>query len=165
MSDDTVVAASASRADTQTVAAAVASVLRLGDVVVLAGELGGGKTAFVAGAVRALGSDAHVTSPTFALVHEYPGPAPVAHLDVYRLARVQDLHDIGVDEYLDGDHIVFVEWGDRALAALPVDHLLVRFELGDGIDDRTIVLVPQGLWIERRGALVAALHDVGATIR
>ena len=161
----TVRVATASRAETQRIAAAIASVLVAGDVVVLAGDLGGGKTAFVSGAVPALGSSAPVSSPTFALVHEYPGPVPIAHLDVYRLHRVQDLHDIGVDELLDGEHVVFVEWGDLVTAALPTTHLAVRFELGEAADDRVLVISGLGAdWDRRWADLLEALTGCGATM-
>jgi tRNA threonylcarbamoyladenosine biosynthesis protein TsaE len=155
-----------SRGETQVVAAAMARVLRAGDVVVLSGDLGGGKTTFVAGAVPALGSDAPVSSPTFALVHEYPAPVPVAHIDVYRLHRVQDLHDIGADEILDGGQIVFVEWGDLVSAALPAERLVVRFDLGTGPDDRLLGFEAHGeQWSRRWPDLVEALGATGATMR
>ncbi len=131
---------------TRAVAHALASVLRAGDVVVLSGDLGAGKTAFVQGACAALGVVDPVTSPTFTIMHEYHAPVPVLHVDLYRIDTVNELHDLGFDEIVDGDHITFIEWGDRFAAALPPDHVVIELELppaGDGgaadaeVDDRS----------------------------
>src|SRR3954452_23583457 len=105
-------------AETESVAAALATVLRGGDLVVLSGELGAGKTTFVKGVARALGVVEPVTSPTFTIVQEYDARVPIAHVDVYRLARIQELHDFGFEELLDG-RVVLVEWGDTIEPALP----------------------------------------------
>jgi tRNA threonylcarbamoyladenosine biosynthesis protein TsaE len=107
----------ASAAETEALAARLATKLRAGDVVAVEGELGAGKTTFVRGACRALGVLAPVTSPTFALGHLYEAPIPVAHLDLYRLAG----DDRGLDElepYFDGT-ITFVEWPEHAGTWLP----------------------------------------------
>ena len=72
-----------------------------------------------------------MTSPTFTIVQEYAGRLPLAHVDVYRLDRVQDLYDLGFDEMVDGDGVTVVEWGDLVAQAVPADHLVVRIELGD----------------------------------
>ena len=71
-----------------------------------------GKTAFAQGLARGLGVDEPVTSPTFTIVQEYEGRVPLAHVDVYRLDRVQDLYDLGFDELVDDDRVTVVEWGD-----------------------------------------------------
>lgn len=111
---------------TREVGAAVASLLRAGDVVALGGELGAGKTCFVQGAARALGVERRVTSPTFLLVRLYDEAAPpVVHCDVYRLDRLQDVLDLG-DEVLAPDVVTFVEWGDAVAPLLPVDRLEVE---------------------------------------
>lgn len=110
--------------DTRVVAAAVAAHLRPGDVIALSGELGAGKTCFVQGAAAALGITAPVTSPTFVLLHTYPGPVPIVHGDVYRLGTLRDVLDLGEDVFAP-DVITFVEWGDAITALLPDDHLEV----------------------------------------
>jgi tRNA threonylcarbamoyladenosine biosynthesis protein TsaE len=120
---------SRSPAETRKIAATVAGALRLGDVLALTGELGAGKTCFVQGAAAALGVPDRVTSPSFVLRREYQGQVPVLHLDVYRLATLQDILDIGYEEALDRNWVTFIEWGDAMSPLLPVDHLEVEFRL------------------------------------
>jgi tRNA threonylcarbamoyladenosine biosynthesis protein TsaE len=154
---------SGSADETRAIAAAIATVLRPGDVVVLDGGLGVGKTTFVQAAVRVLGCDAPVTSPTFAIVQHYTGgPIPIAHADAYRLERVQELHDIGFDELLDGETIVFVEWGDRVRPVLPDARLTVTFAMpldaGAPPDERALTVEPLGdEWSARVDSLRRAL--------
>lgn len=146
--------------DTRALAAAVAGVLRPGDVVSLSGELGAGKTCFVQGAARALGVTDRVTSPTFMLVKSYVGDAlPVVHGDVYRLDRVSDVEDLG-DELLAPDAVTFLEWGDAVASFLPADRLEVELLIDDPEDvdaDRVLHLTARGDWGDRLGALTAAL--------
>jgi tRNA threonylcarbamoyladenosine biosynthesis protein TsaE len=124
-------------------------VLRAGDVVVLTGELGTGKTALAQGVGRGLGVDGPVVSPTFTLIREYEGRVPLCHVDVYRLERVQELHDLGLEERLD-DSVTLIEWGEVAGSALPQDRLEVRIAGGAGPDERIIELVLQGeSWRQR----------------
>ena len=100
--------------------------LRVGDLVLLTGELGAGKTTFVRGVARGSGSRAPVASPTFQLVRVYPGLVQVAHVDLYRIETTSELGDLGLDELLDQGAVV-VEWGDRleapAAALVEMEHL------------------------------------------
>jgi tRNA threonylcarbamoyladenosine biosynthesis protein TsaE len=130
--------------DTMAVGEAVASLLREGDAIALTGELGAGKTTFVRGAARALGFDGAVASPTFTLVREYLGRVPIYHVDVYRLDRVQDVLDLGVDEMVAEGGLLLVEWGDAVEGLLPDDHLLVEITLMGGGDARRIVVTGKG---------------------
>ena len=120
-----------------------------GDVVALSGDLGAGKTAFVQGAAAALGVTDRVTSPSFILVKEYEGRFPVLHLDVYRLSNLQELTDLGYEEFLDPSWIVFIEWGDAVGPLLPPS--LLEVEIRGGADeDRVITLHARGDGWERR---------------
>jgi len=130
--------------DMMAVGEAVASLLREGDAIALTGELGAGKTTFVRGAARALGFDGAVASPTFTLVREYQGRLRVYHVDVYRLERVQDVLDLGVDEMVAEGGVLLVEWGDAVEGLLPEDHLLVEITLVSGEDARRIVVTGKG---------------------
>jgi tRNA threonylcarbamoyladenosine biosynthesis protein TsaE len=143
---------------TRALGAALAPLARPGDVVVLAGDLGAGKTAFTQGFARGLGVDDVVTSPTFTLVRTYAGRLPLHHLDVYRLAHLQEAEDLGVAEMVDGA-VTLVEWGDAVRSVLPADRLEIELTFGDGDDDRRVDLAPVGkTWIERRAALAAAVE-------
>jgi len=156
---------SRSVADTRAIASVIAGALTAGDVVLLTGDLGGGKTTFVQGAVAALGSVDRVTSPTFAIVQEYAARVPIAHVDVYRLDREQELHDIGFDELVDSGRIVFVEWGERAERLVPFERLVVTFDVPrtGGDDERAIAVEAQGAaWARRHEALTAALNKWSA---
>ena len=100
--------------------------MRKGDLVLLKGELGAGKTTFVRGVARGCGSDALVASPTFQLVRVYPGRVQLAHVDLYRIESAPELGDLGLDELLDQGAVV-VEWGDRIedtdAALVAIEHL------------------------------------------
>lgn len=100
--------------------------LQKGDLVLVKGELGAGKTTFVRGLARGCGSQALVASPTFQLVRVYPGRVQLAHIDLYRLAESSELGDLGLEELLDVGAVV-VEWGDRIdpreAAVLSIEHL------------------------------------------
>ena len=154
----TVVATTASVDATRDLAAAVSSLARPGDVIVLAGDLGAGKTAFVQGFGRGLGVTDRITSPTFTLVHVYEGRVPVHHLDVYRLEQLSEVLDLGLAEMLDEGGVVLVEWGDAILPVLPHDLLEVRLTFGAGEDDRHVAFRPVGAaWALRADALAGIL--------
>jgi tRNA threonylcarbamoyladenosine biosynthesis protein TsaE len=144
------------------VGAALALLLRASDVVALSGDLGAGKTAFVQGIARGLGSADHVASPTFTLVRQYDGGRlQILHMDVYRLDRIQDVLDLGFDELLDGAGVVLIEWGDMIEGILPVDHLVVRltFPGGSEADLRAMEFDPRGdRWADRAEAVRTMLE-------
>src|SRR3954451_12164546 len=121
---------------THAVAAAIAAVARAGDVIVLAGEMGAGKTAFAQVFGRALGGTEPITSPTFTLVHSYPltHRLTLHHADIYRLERMSDVDDLALPELASFNGIVLVEWGDVAGSAFG-DHLEVRLNHLDDLDD------------------------------
>jgi tRNA threonylcarbamoyladenosine biosynthesis protein TsaE len=116
---------SASPAETESVAAAIASELRAGDVVTVSGDLGSGKTTFVRGACRALGITVPVTSPTFTIGHRYPNHPDVSHLDLYRFQGFSAAEWGDLEPYFQ-DAVCFVEWPEAAAGALPPVRLEVR---------------------------------------
>ena len=106
----------------------VATTLRRGDVLALCGDLGAGKTHFVKGLAAGLGTPATVTSPTFTLLHEYPGGrVPLYHFDFYRLDDADEALRIGLDEYLFGDGVCVIEWAEKFPALLPPHTRWLRF--------------------------------------
>jgi tRNA threonylcarbamoyladenosine biosynthesis protein TsaE len=141
----------------------LAPLLVPGDVLVLAGDLGAGKTTFVQGLAKGLGILERVTSPTFILMKEYPGGRfPLMHLDVYRLGKVQEVIDLGIDEYLDPSYVVAVEWGDMVEPLLPQEHLKVEITHNGG-DARTVTLVGKGShWQARMPKIQDVADDVTA---
>ncbi len=115
--------------DTERAGAELAATLRPGDVVLVSGELGAGKTTFVRGALGALGVAGPVTSPTFVVGHAYDGTqGPVSHLDLYRLAGMGDEDPGLLDPFFAPDAIVFVEWPEAGAAGLPEIRAAVRLE-------------------------------------
>ena len=130
--------------ETLALAASVGEVLRPGDVVSLAGDLGTGKTVFARGVARALGVEDPVVSPTFTIVREYEGRVPVVHVDVYRIDTFQELHDLGFEEVVRDDAVTIVEWGDVIDGMLPGDRLDVRLAAGADDDERVIEIEGRG---------------------
>lgn len=134
--------------DTRALAGRLASSLRPGDVVLLAGELGSGKTLFAGGLAAGLGVEEQVVSPSFVLVRQYhSGFMPVIHADVYRLGTLNEFDDLDVFE-LAREGVLVIEWGDAVEQSLPEDHLRIDFEVEDG-QTRVLRLVPHGSWTAR----------------
>lgn len=134
---------SSSEDETRRIAADLAASLRPGAVVLLSGDLGAGKTAFVRGLAEGLGVDPDdVTSPTFTLVHEYRGGRlPLIHVDLYRLDRA-DLDEVGLDEDLAGRGVIAVEWAER-LSRPVASAVIVRIS-DRGADRREIAIEGRG---------------------
>ncbi len=144
--------------DTRALAAELAGLARPGDLILLAGGLGTGKTAFVQGFARGLDVQEPVTSPAFVLVRSYPGRIPMVHLDVYRLDHLQELIDLGIAEILDESAVTLIEWGDVVAPALPADFLEVRLEPGASDDERVMAFGAVGrAWPPRITAIRQAL--------
>ena len=134
--------------DTEALGGRLASSLRPGDVVVLAGGLGAGKTLFTKGLATGLGVDEPVLSPSFVLVREYrSGFMPLIHADVYRLGSLNEFDDLDVHE-MSKRGVLVIEWGSAVESALPPDHLRVEFDVDDD-GARTLRFVAEGAWAER----------------
>ena len=128
-----------SPAETERVGARVAGELEPGDVVLVSGELGTGKTTLIRGACYALGVRQPVTSPTFTIGHRYRGRMTVAHLDLYRLEGLEDEDPGLLDDYLTDDAVAFIEWPLAAEAAL--EQVALRVELAHEGGDRRLITV------------------------
>jgi tRNA threonylcarbamoyladenosine biosynthesis protein TsaE len=132
-----------SPAETRALGVALANVLEPGDVVLLAGELGTGKTELAKGIGAGLGVKEPIVSPTFTIAREYEGRLALVHADLYRLERGEEVLDLGLEERDDG--VTVVEWGDAAASLIGHgDYLEVRLERGDQDDERVITLEPVG---------------------
>jgi tRNA threonylcarbamoyladenosine biosynthesis protein TsaE len=139
---------SGSDADTRAIGRRLSGLLRAGDVVVLCGSLGVGKTALVGGIADGLGIDEAVTSPSFVLMKKYSsGFIPLVHVDVYRLGSLGEFDDLDVYEE-SRSSVMVVEWGDAVVSSLPDDHLEIRIEIV-GDSDRSIRLDAHGNWTDR----------------
>ncbi len=125
----------------------LAGLLRPGDVVLLAGPLGAGKTLVAAGVADGLGVDEPVTSPSFVIVRSYDGFLPFHHADVYRLESTGEWDDLDLLT-LAADGVLLVEWGTAVAGAMPGDHLVVDIDVVDE-EERRITLVPHGSWRRR----------------
>ena len=138
-----------SPAETQALAERLAKLLRPGDVLAYTGPMGAGKTTFTVGLARGLGSTDWVSSPTFALVHEYPGrDFSLCHFDMYRIGSYDELYSTGFFDYLDRGDILAVEWSENIEGALPPNTITVSFQITgetgriitvEGVDDRESV--------------------------
>ena len=144
---------------TRDLGAALAELARPGDLVLLVGDLGAGKTALAQGFGRGLGIAGPITSPTFTLARQYEGGRLLLHhLDVYRLEQMEEVFDVGLPELLDEGAVTLIEWGDAIAPALPSDYLEVRLAYGAGDDERTIELKVVGAsWSARQRAVGQAL--------
>lgn len=166
-------ARTASAEATRELAAALARWCRAGDLVLLIGEMGAGKTAFAQGFARGLGVTEVVTSPTFTIVREYQGDdLALHHLDVYRLDQLREVPELGVGEMLDEAAVMLVEWGDAVAPALGDQYLEIRLAFPEGsgtvhddddvddvdLDERVLVVSGRGAqWASRGRAVVEAL--------
>jgi len=157
--------------ETRTVGRTVGAVLEAGDVVLLAGGLGAGKTQFAKGIADGLDVTEPVVSPTFTIAREYVGRVGMVHVDVYRLDHAQEVLDLGLEEAGD-DVVTVVEWGDVAGAYLPADRLEIRLEIPVAAppdaaapdaapDDRVVTITTVGAaWQTRAERLGAVLGSV-----
>ncbi|NLI66515.1 MAG: tRNA (adenosine(37)-N6)-threonylcarbamoyltransferase complex ATPase subunit type 1 TsaE [Tissierellia bacterium] len=118
--------------------------LEPGDIVCLNGELGAGKTTMTKSIGIGLGVEEYITSPTFTLINQYRGRMPVYHFDVYRLENVEELYDLGFDEYFFGNGVCIIEWAEKIERMLPEDRLVIDIKNGKNIDERTLHISGHG---------------------
>ena len=145
--------------DTRELGAALAGVARGGDLLLLSGDLGAGKTTLVQGFARGLSVHEAVVSPTFVLARQYAGRLPMVHADAYRMDNLLEVNDLDLPEVLDDGAVALVEWGDVIAPVVPADYLAVHLEFGEGDDDRAITVRVVGpRWVSRHAALAGALE-------
>jgi tRNA threonylcarbamoyladenosine biosynthesis protein TsaE len=161
---DGLLAITSSPDDTRALATGVAGLARAGDIFVLVGELGTGKTVWVQGFARGLGVAEPVTSPTFILLRPYKGDRlTLLHADLYRLEELSEVNDLDLLEQLDGRAVACIEWGEFARPVLPANLLEVRFDFGAGDEERTIAFRPVGAsWAARAPELAKVVSPWSA---
>jgi tRNA threonylcarbamoyladenosine biosynthesis protein TsaE len=152
---DALVLESRSPDDTRRFGEALGRAAEAGDVILLSGELGAGKTVFVQGIARGLGFDGQVSSKSFVLMGEYPARLTLYHADLYRLESPEQVDELGIDE-ISADGVLVVEWPERGDYVLPAERLILHFEV-TGEDTRLITVGAQG---ERSRVLGSALAQV-----
>ncbi len=118
--------------DTRALGAVLAKIVRAGDIVILSGGLGAGKTTLVKGFIEALDCEVAATSPTFALCHRYECSPPVAHVDCWRMESERELDDLALEELLDEGWVAIVEWGERFLDHFGPSALVVSLAVERG---------------------------------
>ncbi|MQF48609.1 tRNA (adenosine(37)-N6)-threonylcarbamoyltransferase complex ATPase subunit type 1 TsaE [SAR202 cluster bacterium AC-647-N09_OGT_505m] len=150
-----VILRSNSPGETRRIGASLGRHAEYGDVLLLCGDLGAGKTCLTQGIARGLGIEGYVRSPTFVLVSIHRGRLALYHIDIYRLENLAEVLDLGLEEYLEGDGVSVIEWADKALEAFPQSCLLVTMVV-DGEKERLIRLEPLG---ERYERLVTQVHE------
>jgi len=135
--------ASHSPEETQRFGKELGHIAKPGDVILLVGKLGAGKTCLTQGIAWGLNIDGYARSPSFVVVNEYRGRLPMYHIDLYRLDSIAEISDIGLDDYLNGNGLCVVEWADKALELLPQQKLLIKIDL-IGENERTLDFVSHG---------------------
>lgn len=131
-------------------------VLKKGDVICLDGDLGAGKTTLTQSVAIGLDvkDDVYVSSPSFAILHEYPGRLPVYHMDFYRLQDYTEVEDLGFDEYFYGLGVCIVEWSLRAAEILPAESLFLTLEI-IGVDKRRVTCIyKEDVWQDRLQSII-----------
>ncbi len=133
-----------SPAETRDLGRRLARLLRPGDVLLLYGDLGAGKSELTRGIARGLGVTGPIASPSFTILNVYDeGKMPLYHFDWYRLSSAEELYEMGMDEYLGGDGVAVVEWPTQCPEAIPETNLTITLTPGEG-DTREITMAPCG---------------------
>jgi len=138
---------------TQRLGKCLGEIAQAGDLFLLAGTLGSGKTCLAQGIACGLGVQEYAVSPTFVLVREYHGRLPMYHIDLYRLDHIEEIIDLALEGYLYGQGICVIEWAEKGMDVLPCEHLLVKLSYNSA-SERSLVLEPRG---ERYRRMLASL--------
>lgn len=129
--------------ETEKLGRRLGALLSAGDMVCMNGDLGAGKTSFVKAIARGIGVTEDVTSPTYTIINEYGGPVPVYHFDVYRIMELEEMVDIGYEEYFFGEGICLLEWAENVRELLPEKHLWIEITRVDE-ERRSFAFRPSG---------------------
>ena len=133
-----------------------------GDIILLIGTLGAGKTCLTQGIALGLGIHQYTASPSFVLIREYQGKLPLYHIDLYRLDRIEEVAQLGLDDYLYSKGVCVVEWADKGLTVLPEEHLLIEMQIVSSTK-RKLSLVPLGRrYIQMLSKLKTPLRAAGS---
>lgn len=124
--------------ETQKFGVKLGNALKKGDILCLNGDLGAGKTTLTKSIGIGLGVNEYITSPTFALINQYSGKLPVYHFDVYRLENVEEIYDLGFDEYFYGNGVCIIEWADKIEKMIPKERIVIDIEKTEELDGRII---------------------------
>ena len=140
---------------TQKVGISIGKLAEPGDIFLLIGDLGAGKTCLTQGIAYGLDIQEYTLSPSFVIMRELHGRLPLYHMDFYRLENIAEISDLGLDDYLFGEGVCVIEWANKGLTVLPEDHLLIGIDyLAD--NERSFVIEPRG---ERYIRMVQQLRE------
>ena len=145
--------------ETQSIGKVLGAHARAGDVLLLVGSLGAGKTCLTQGVLWGLGLDEYARSPTFVLVAQYQGRLTLYHIDLYRLDAVEEIADLGLDEYLFGDGVCVVEWAEKAPQVWPEHHLLIHMDYLDETTRRLSLIASGPRYAEAIKAVKSAMIE------
>ncbi|SCG81966.1 UPF0079 ATP-binding protein [Proteiniborus sp. DW1] len=130
--------------ETEKVGYILGKLLTGGEVICMTGDLGAGKTTMTQSIAKGLDVDDYVTSPTFTIINEYQGRCPLYHFDVYRINDVDEMYDLGYEEYFYSDGVSIIEWADIIKEILPKERLNIEINKKDNIDNREIIIYGNG---------------------
>ena len=150
-----------SAAQTRNMGMKLGKLATAGDAILLVGPLGAGKTCLTQGIAHGLGIHEYTASPSFVLVREYRGKLPLYHIDLYRLDRIEEVTQLGLDDYLYGNGVCVVEWADKGLGVLPEEHLLIEMQIVSPLK-RKLSFVPRG---SRYSEMLSKLKSEGRGAR
>lgn len=134
--------------ETKKLAKKISQIISLGDILCLDGDLGAGKTTFTKYLCKNLGIDGYVNSPSYTLVNEYNGEMDIYHFDVYRIFSVEELYEIGFEEYISSDKIIIIEWAKKIKEIIPKEAIWIDISLGKKINERVFKI--KGKKLERK---------------
>ena len=144
-----------SAAETQKVGISIGKLAEPGDIFLLIGDLGAGKTCLTQGIAYGLDIQEYTLSPSFVIMRELHGRLPLYHMDFYRLENIAEISDLGLDDYLFGEGVCVIEWANKGLTVLPEDHLLIGIDYLSN-NERSFVIEPRG---ERYIRMVEQLRE------